>query len=139
MCNDLRRLGFNENKTKSLAVPNVPKKFFSDFVRGYFDGDGHVWVGLTHKNSFHATYSISCVFTSCSFDFLNILHDRLKKVADVGGVVRKGQGDYYRLTYSIISSLKLFNFMYNVDNLKEEGLFLKRKRIVFEKFIKMRS
>ena len=29
MCNDLRKLGFSERKTKSLAVPNVPDKYFA--------------------------------------------------------------------------------------------------------------
>ncbi len=32
MCNDLRKLGYYERKTKSLAVPNIPKKYFSQFV-----------------------------------------------------------------------------------------------------------
>ena len=45
MCNDLRNLGMHEGKTKSLAVPNVPKKYFPDYVRGYFDGDGNEWIG----------------------------------------------------------------------------------------------
>lgn len=138
MCNDLRKLGFNENKTRSLAVPNVPNNYFSDFVRGYFDGDGHVWVGQTHKQRSNSKHAISCIFTSCSLDFLKVLHDRLEEIIGMKGAIRKGKGDYYRLTYSIVSSLKLYNFMYNVDNLKEEGLFLKRKRIIFEKFIKMR-
>ncbi len=139
MCDDLRRLGFNENKTKSMVVPKVPNKFFSDFVLGYFDGDGHVWVGLTHKHNSHPSYSITCVFTSCSFGFLKALHDRLEKYTGMIGVIRKGKGNYYRLTYSVNSSLKLFKYMYNVHNLQEKGLFLKRKKIVFEKFLKMRS
>src|SRR5690242_9552827 len=42
MCNDLRRLGFSERKTNNLALPHVPEKYFTSFVRGYFDGDGHV-------------------------------------------------------------------------------------------------
>lgn len=42
MCDDLRKLSLRERKTKSLIVPNVPDKYFADFVRGYFDGDGGV-------------------------------------------------------------------------------------------------
>src|SRR3989338_9076928 len=41
MCDDLRKLGFFERKTKNLTVPHAPQKYFSDFVRGYFDGDGN--------------------------------------------------------------------------------------------------
>jgi len=45
MCDDLRKLGMKERKTKSLAVPAVPNAYLQEFVRGYFDGDGNVWVG----------------------------------------------------------------------------------------------
>ena len=51
MCDDLRRLGFNERKTKNLVTPNIPLKYFPHFVRGYFDGDGHAW--YYYSNSFY--------------------------------------------------------------------------------------
>ena len=36
MCNDLRYLGYSEKKTKSLAVPNIPKKYlFTVGIRFY--------------------------------------------------------------------------------------------------------
>lgn len=50
MCNDLRKLGFTERKTKNLSLPNIPKKYIGDFIRGYFDGDGNVWTGIIHKD-----------------------------------------------------------------------------------------
>ncbi|MFA6586268.1 MAG: LAGLIDADG family homing endonuclease [Candidatus Paceibacterota bacterium] len=28
MCDDLRKLGFSERKTKNLVIPNIPKKYF---------------------------------------------------------------------------------------------------------------
>src|SRR3989344_9124498 len=31
MCDDLRQLGFEANKTKSLSVPNIPDKYFPHF------------------------------------------------------------------------------------------------------------
>ena len=55
------------------------------------------------------------------------------------GVLRKCDGSFYRLTYSINSSLKLYNFMYNGIVSSYNDLFLERKKIVFEKYIKMRS
>ena len=39
MCDDLRRLGFCEKKVRRLTMPNIPRIYLSDFVRGYFDGD----------------------------------------------------------------------------------------------------
>lgn len=139
MCDDLRRLGFKENKTKSMVIPHVPKKYFPDFVRGYFDGDGNVWVGLIHKERSKQSFSISCSFTSCSSDFLFILRARLKNLGLINGTIRKYKDNYYRLTYSILSSLKLYYFMYNESVSSDSSLLLERKRVVFEKFIKMRS
>ncbi|MEQ1561668.1 MAG: LAGLIDADG family homing endonuclease, partial [Nitrospira sp.] len=112
MCDDLRKIGYDERKTKRLRLPNIPDKYFSYFVRGYFDGDGNVWVGLMHKSRKTHTLSIQTVFTSCSSGFLEHLKENLKKFDMERGVIRKGKGDYYRLTYSVFNSLKLYDFMY---------------------------
>lgn len=135
MCDDLRVLGFNERKTKSLAIPNVPDKYFCHFVRGYFDGDGHVWIGVINKERKTKHIVIQTVFTSCSEKFLENIQIRLGKNYIPKGVLSKGKGNFYRLTYSIFGSLKLYNFMYNMG---DTPLFLKRKKDVFEEFIKMR-
>ncbi|MGB8815626.1 MAG: hypothetical protein WCC74_00055 [Minisyncoccia bacterium] len=138
MCDDLRRLGYSENKTKSLAIPSVPNKYFSDFVRGYFDGDGNVWVGFLNKKRPKPNLLISSVFTSCSLSFLEALKKRLETENLTGGRFIKWKGDYYRLSYTMNNALKLYNFMYNSMNLKNDALFLERKRLIFEKFMKMR-
>jgi intein-encoded DNA endonuclease-like protein len=139
MCQDLRRLGYAENKTKSLFVPNVPRKYLADFVRGYFDGDGSVWVGNSHKERINPDPAMLLVFTSCSLDFLSRLKSRLAAVGLLGGSVVKNKRNYYRLSYSTLDALKLYDFMYNSIHLKDDGLFLMRKRIIFERLLKMRS
>jgi hypothetical protein len=136
MCDDLRNLGFDERKTKSLSVPNVPGEYFSDFVRGYFDGDGHVWSGVINKERKTPHVIIQTVFTSCSKFFLEVLSSALSERGIIRGRVSKGQGDYYRLVYSISNSLKLYAFMYNGSVL--QSLYLKRKKIIFDRYIKMR-
>ncbi len=136
MCDDLRHLGYNERKTKSLSIPNIPSKYFSDFVRGYFDGDGNVWSGLMHKGRKTYTLVIQTVFTSCSQDFLKKMGKTLEAFGIERGVLRQGKGNYYRLTYSVRNSLKLYDFMYN--GLGTSKLFLKRKKDVFEKYKKLR-
>jgi len=78
MCDDLRKLGMKENKTYSLSIPNVPQRYLSNFVRGYFDGDGHVWMGLMHKGRNTHTLAIQTVFTSCSLDFLEEIKKNLR-------------------------------------------------------------
>lgn len=137
MCEDLRRLGFHENKIRNLSVSNVPDKFFADFVRGYFDGDGHVWTGWVHKERKTRTYVVQTVFTSCSEKFLNLLKIKLEDFDIENGRTRKEKRGYFRLVYSVKSSLKLYNFMYN--SLGTSKLFLNRKKTVFDKYKNMRA
>jgi intein-encoded DNA endonuclease-like protein len=139
MCDDLNSLGFTTGKTYSMAVPNIPAIFLRDFVRGYFDGDGNVWIGFIHKDRLKTTLSVRVTFTSCSKSFLRDLRRRLRLHMIVNGVFSKGKGNFYRLIYSVKDSLKLYDFMYNHLIYQNSDLFLERKKIIFEKYIKMRS
>jgi intein-encoded DNA endonuclease-like protein len=139
MCEDLRGLGYRENKTKSLSIPNVPQKYFSHFVRGYFDGDGNVWMGFLHKERPKPDLVIFSSFTSCSVEFLLNLKSKLNEAGLSGGSIIKNKENYCRLSFSTKDTLKLFYFMYNGIDLKKDGLFLRRKTVVFEKFINTRS
>jgi hypothetical protein len=139
MFNDLLTLGFTQGKTKSLAVPEVPAIYFRDFVRGYFDGDGHVWTGYVHKDRLKITHTMITGFTSCSHEFLLELKRRLRLFFLFKGTLRKDKKkNFCRLIYSVKDSMKLYDFMYNHPILDLDALFLERKRVVFEKFLKMR-
>ena len=139
MCDDLRKLGFSERKTRSLVVPNVLNKYFPSFIRGYFDGDGNVWIGYSHKKTKKSNLVLQTMFTSCSLEFLTHLHKRITSLGISGGSIYTSKKDYSRLKFSTLDSLKLSDFMYN-DKIKDfKGLCLGRKRKVFEKFKKMRS
>ncbi|PIQ35600.1 MAG: hypothetical protein COW60_03090 [Candidatus Yonathbacteria bacterium CG17_big_fil_post_rev_8_21_14_2_50_43_9] len=139
MCENLRRLGFSERKTKSLVVPNVPEKYFSDFVRGYFDGDGNVWTGIIHKQRKTRNFAIQASFTSCSKVFLESILERLAMYNFDGGSVYKIKENCYRLQFGTCDTLKLYNFMYNHGSHLEDSLFLERKREVFERYGKLRN
>jgi len=134
MCEDLMHLGLTERKSKTILLPEIPKKYFPDFLRGYFDGDGGVWVGFKNKQRIHKIYAISTAFTSGSREFLVVLKEILFKYGVLGGsLVQKERG--FDLKYSIKDSLILYKIMYN----DKCSLFLKRKKERFESFIKMRS
>lgn len=137
MYEDLISLGMRQNKTKSLTAPNVPDEFLGSFIRGYFDGDGHVWCGLVHKERKTSTIVLQTVFTSCSLKFLETIKLRMENFGIKKGKISKGKGAYYRLVYSVVNSLNLYYFMYN--GLSSSKLFLPRKRRIFDKYIKMRS
>ncbi len=139
MCDDLRKLGLRERKTKNLVVPNVPDKYFADFVRGYFDGDGNVWIGFLNKKRSRPSLALKTMFTSCSSGFLNQFHKRLRKFGAEGGSIYVSRGNYSRLQFSSNDSLKIYNFMYNQCVSCKISLFLERKKGVFEKFKKVKK
>lgn len=136
MCHDLRKLGFSERKTKSMSIPNIPSRYFTDFTRGYFDGDGNVWVGWIHKDQKTPSLTLKTMFTSCSGIFLRRLLVELTRFGLTGGSIYQSKGNYYRLQFSAKDSMKLYNFMYNHST--QEGLFLSRKKITFERFKSLR-
>lgn len=61
MFDDLVKLGCVERKSLILTFPNetiVPKELQRHFIRGYFDGDGHLDVVLTAHMLFRKTISL---------------------------------------------------------------------------------
>lgn len=134
--NDLCLLGLTPNKAKRMKLPKLPKEYQKDFIRGYFDGDGCVWVGFTNaKRKKHTNVMLSS-FTSASHEFLYALSDTLKRFGLTGGsLFRAKNGNYSRLQYSTINTLKLYKIMYN----ESDKLFLLRKKLIFEKFIELRK
>lgn len=130
MFNDLINLGLMPNKSKVVRMPSVPSKYVSHFVRGYFDGDGHVSASeYQKKDRKNKSRIIITGFTSGSKIFLEGLRKVLKDYAVTkGGTFFYTQG--YRLCFSIQDSLKLYNFMY-----KDSGtLYLDRKKVIFEHY-----
>ena len=115
--NDIINLGGKENKSLDMDFPNIPKEYLSDFIRGYFDGDGCV---MRLKGG-----RINSVFTSGSKKFLDNLHQILKEEAGVEG------GSYdpscVSLKFGKKDSIKIGNYMYKND----PELFLLRKQQKF--------
>lgn len=134
MCNDLRKLGVKEQKVHFLSMPPVPNKFLHHFIRGYFDGDGNIWMGRIHSNRAKSTTALHLGFTSCSKKFLEDLKSILQSGGLKGGSLF-GRDNTYKLQYSINDSIMLYWLMYSDEC---SVLYLPRKRSVFEKFLKMR-
>lgn len=120
--NDLISLGGTERKSLTLTFPTdiVPEEYLSDFIRGYFDGDGCVCLVKGGR--------INTSFCSGSKKFLDELLLILKEKAGIQGgsydpsskTIRFGKKD----------SLKLYLFMYK----NNPELFLLRKKEKFKKF-----
>lgn len=136
MFEDLLSLGLLTRKSSRLKLPNIPKAFFAHFVRGYFDGDGNVWVGTINNQRKISTRVLQVSFTSGCGEFLSNLLSRLRGRGVRGGSLFKVKNkNCERLTFSTLDALKLYRIMYNVPH----GLYLRRKKEKFEEFVKMRS
>jgi len=135
--NDLLKLGLKSRKTKRLNLPKVPAKYFSDFIRGYFDGDGNV-IARMYKRKVRDNKTFKILrsgFTSGSKKFLAEIKNKLLKIGIVKGCTFYYSNNAWRLYFSINDSQRLYSYMYNKQSVKN-GLFLKRKKIIFESFIK---
>jgi hypothetical protein len=133
---DVASLGLHPNKSRRMILPNTPQAYFGDFVRGYFDGDGNVWAGYLNKSRATATPVLFAAFTSASPTFLKSLRTELKRFGIVGGsIYTPANKNFGRLTLSTRDALKLFEIMYT----SRRKPFLKRKKAVFERFMKSRT
>lgn len=116
----LLSIGLMPNKSKVLGSINVPDKYFSDFVRGVFDGDGTFYSFYDKRwpNSF--CYKLS--FASASRQFILWFKDTLSRLYGTKGFLHKGAG-VINLEYVKGDSKKIFRAMYY----KDCDLFLTRK------------
>ncbi len=138
MVEDLIDKGLTIGKAKRMVIPAVPTIFVSDFIRGYFDGDGNVWVGKIHKSRTVPTVTLSVSFTSASKAFLvGLLHVAKKSGLQGGSVYSAQDGSFSRLSFGKYDSLKIYEIMYNTGAVN--NLYLQRKKRVFENFLKMRT
>lgn len=133
MFEDLLLLGMTPRKSKTLKLPSVPQKYFKDFVRGYFDGDGNVYANeYQRKGRKKKSRTLLAGFVCGSKVFLEGLKKYLADFAGLRGGTLHEIAGCYRLYYSVKDSCKLYGFMYNTKS----DLFLSRKKEIFEKYFK---
>lgn len=133
LCKDLINLGIKPRKTYKIDTNiNVPDKYFPDFTRGFFDGDGTVYIYKVNK-----TPQIKAGFLSTSLHFFEKFNDRLCKSLSIPkkSIHLKNKAPNLKLAlYDIhlyISDCeKLAAFMYQNNH----SLYLSRKQRIFEKW-----
>ncbi len=116
----LNGIGLENAKSKTIKEVKVPDTFFSDFVRGVFDGDGTFYSYWDTRWPKSFVYQIS--FASASLNFVQWLKNRLTVLYDVRGFICRGDG-VYNIRYVKSDTRKLFSAMYYRD----DGMYLERK------------
>lgn len=125
-------MGILPRKTYNLNLIKVPKKYFPDFVRGFFDGDGTVYIYTVNntpqmKTSFGG---VSLPFvTGFNKSLCKNLNIPLKAIHKETPKIKK-KVTLYSICFYIDDSEKLGQFMYK----NNPTLYLPRKRRVFEKW-----
>ena len=118
----LQGIGLSPAKSRSISTVLIPDKYFSDFLRGYFDGDGTS--SSFYDSVFPNSYRFYIAFISASPAFIGWLRSMIKeKVGAEGSVFHYRDKDYWNLKYAKRESILLSKYMY-----KSKGsLFLERK------------
>lgn len=80
LCESLFNLGLCLNKTWTKKLPEIPKQFRADYLRGYFDGDGSI-TETKKCNKLIYRVRISC----CC---LNFLQELKKTTIDIGKIYK---------------------------------------------------
>lgn len=118
----LESIGLKSRKSLILEKINVPSKFFPDFLRGLFDGDGNFNI-FSHPESQYPQIRVR--FASGSHRFLKWLQSKINYKLKTRGYITKVQRSEY-LEYAKSDSVKILKFMYRSPN----SVYLLRK---FEK------
>lgn len=127
--NDLISLGLTPNKSLTMLFPkHIPSGLLSDFIRGYFDGDGTIYLERRKNN-----YIPRAVFTSGSKKFLENLsslitrHCSLAKIKKIYDSHRS-----YQLVYKTKEAMKVLDFMFS--RVGNKNIFLERKYNIYNSF-----
>lgn len=133
MVSDLEKYGCVERKTFKLKFPNLNENLISHFIRGYFDGDGSVFLHIQKANN---TEYIMLGVTICGIkSFLDDLSKYIGFENCVYKDKRKKTDCYSIKLASNIRCLKLYHYLYsNAGN-----MYLSRKKDKFDNFIKDRG
>jgi hypothetical protein len=120
MVKDLMDIGITQRKSLTLEFPNVPNEYMSHFIRGIFDGDGHISRKVAYVS-----------IASGSECFAISLHNILKH--NGFNVNIKQNSGIYRIVITTLASVQLFSqWIY-----KDCGdLYLIRKFETFKKGVK---
>jgi hypothetical protein len=127
MCADLTRLGCTPNKSLTLQFPTeLPNELMHHFIRGYFDGDGHI---SRDKKLVNAYYHINMTSTE---EFIVVLKNILtKNNIDTGNSYKRYKNKEVSAHTVYVKNKSAKNF---IDYIYSNAtLFLTRKYKIYER------
>ena len=127
----LLRIGLTPAKSKTLGALKIPKRYFFDFLRGVFDGDGCTYSYFDKR--WKSSFMYYLCFASASKSFVDWLRSMISSfLQENGHMTTSGRmGTCYQLKYAKRASLKIIKRMYYSPN----SVFLKRKYLKIQKML----
>ena len=112
----LQRIGLSPAKSKTLSSIDIPRQYFADFLRGYFDGDGSTT--SYYDPLFPKSYRFYMSFTSASPKFIDWLRDMTVSLFGVRGYISYNRNTtYIQLKYSKYDAIEICKRMYYSDSI----------------------
>lgn len=125
-------IGFMAKKSKVIGDLLIPDKYFFDFLRGHFDGDGTFYSYFDPR--WKSSFMFYTVFISASKKHIFWIRRVISSLIGIDGHITKARNDsIYNLRYAKAESLKLLSKLYY----NESVICLSRKRIKIEKALKI--
>lgn len=130
---DLNKLGCYKNKTFDCNLPNLNDEYLGDFLRGFFDGDGCIYVGKDKRND-NLVGEVVVISTNNFINdvikYLNICEINASYFSDRNHDNRIGK---FRIRQH--DSLTKF-FMLIYGNITNDSIYLERKYNKYKQFLK---
>jgi hypothetical protein len=127
---DLMNFGLTRHKSQELKwIEQIPEEYVSHFIRGYFDGDGHVGLAQAH-NPNNKNLILKLVSTLPFIERLKLEFEK-HYGSECGSIV--DNNTYYELVYTGSNHTKSFLDWIYKDSTKETRL--KRKFDIYNEFI----
>ena len=123
MYEDLIKLGCVPNKSLILTYPfytQVPKNLMKHFIRGYFDGDGSVYIS---NNNIHISVIGTDNFLNSMVQEINLPKRKLYKNS------KNNNSNCYFFSYSGTNAKKFLDYLYT-----DSKIYLERKYTKFKSF-----
>ncbi|MDD5527913.1 MAG: LAGLIDADG family homing endonuclease [Patescibacteria group bacterium] len=121
----LESIGLMPKKSKIIGSLKVPKKYFFDFLRGLFDGDGCFYSYWDKR--WKSSFMYYVCFCSASKKFLVWLQKSLFEYLKVKGDLKTGT-NIWDLRFAKREGLKIIKKMYHSPDVKCLGR--KKKKII---------
>lgn len=116
LCQHLINQGCVPNKTRVIQVPKLREDLYRHFIRGFFDGDGCLYL---HDK----IYCCRLNLTSASKQFLEQVRPIITaKAITNGGLNKEKQYDVWHLSYSGRQVVQILDWLY-----KDSHFYMKRK------------